>query len=62
MRSLGLLDIIMVGIAAMIAGAIFILIGPAINLAGGAVIIAFALLLSSIYLLLNFTFDKRKDV
>jgi basic amino acid/polyamine antiporter, APA family len=40
-RSLGLLDIIMVGIAAMIAGAIFILIGPAINLAGGAVLIAF---------------------
>jgi APA family basic amino acid/polyamine antiporter len=40
-RSLGLLDIIMVGIAAMIAGAIFILIGPAISLAGGAVIIAF---------------------
>lgn len=33
----------MVGIAAMIAGAIFILIGPAINLAGGAVIIAFAI-------------------
>ena len=32
----------MVGIAAMIAGAIFILIGPAINLAGGAVLIAFA--------------------
>src|SRR5215211_6159421 len=31
----------MVGIAAMIAGAIFILIGPAINLAGGAVLIAF---------------------
>ena len=27
----------------MIAGAIFILIGPAINLAGGAVIIAFAI-------------------
>src|SRR5205823_869120 len=42
-RSLGLLDIIMVGIAAMIAGAIFILVGPAINLAGGAVIIAFAI-------------------
>jgi APA family basic amino acid/polyamine antiporter len=40
-RSLGLLDIIMVGIAAMIAGAIFILVGPAINLAGGAVIVAF---------------------
>src|SRR5205085_1657426 len=33
----------MVGIAAMIAGAIFILVGPAINLAGGAVIIAFAI-------------------
>jgi len=33
----------MVGIAAMIAGAIFILIGPAINLAGGAVIVAFAI-------------------
>lgn len=42
-RSLGLLDIIMVGIAAMIAGAIFILIGPAIHLAGAAVIIAFAI-------------------
>ena len=42
-RSLGLLDIIMVGIAAMIAGAIFILIGPGIGLAGGAVIIAFAI-------------------
>src|SRR5438132_1005529 len=42
-RSLSLLDIIMVGIAAMIAGAIFILIGPAINLAGSAVIIAFAI-------------------
>ena len=33
----------MVGVAAMIAGAIFILIGPAINLAGGAVIVAFAI-------------------
>ncbi len=42
-RSLGLLDIVMIGIAAMIAGAIFILIGPAINLAGSAVIIAFAI-------------------
>jgi basic amino acid/polyamine antiporter, APA family len=31
----------MVGIAAMIAGAIFILIGPAIDFAGGAVIVAF---------------------
>jgi len=42
-RSLGLLDIVMVGIAAMIAGAIFILVGPGIGLAGGAVIIAFAI-------------------
>src|SRR5437867_631920 len=33
----------MVRIAAMIAGAIFILIGPGIGLAGGAVIIAFAI-------------------
>jgi basic amino acid/polyamine antiporter, APA family len=33
----------MVGIAAMIAGAIFILVGPGISLAGGAVIIAFAI-------------------
>lgn len=41
MRSLGLLDIIMIGIAGMIGGAVFVLIGPAIGLAGGAVIIAF---------------------
>ncbi len=40
-RSLGLLDIIMIGIAGMIGGAVFVLIGPAIGLAGGAVIIAF---------------------
>ncbi|MGH9933729.1 MAG: APC family permease, partial [Nitrososphaerales archaeon] len=40
-RSLGLLDIIMIGIAGMIGGAVFVLIGPAIGLAGGAVMIAF---------------------
>ena len=41
MRTLSLTDIIMVGIAGMIGGAIFVLIGPAIGLAGQAVIIAF---------------------
>ncbi|MGH9991218.1 MAG: amino acid permease [Nitrososphaera sp.] len=35
------MDIIMVGIAGMIGGAIFVLTGPAIGLAGSAVIIAF---------------------
>src|SRR4029079_17382228 len=40
-RSLNLIDIVMVGIAAMIGGAIFVLTGPAIGLAGSAVIIAF---------------------
>src|SRR6476469_8138322 len=40
-RSLNLIDIIMVGIAAMIGGAIFVLTGPAIGLAGGSVILAF---------------------
>jgi basic amino acid/polyamine antiporter, APA family len=42
-RTLGLVDIIMVGIAAMIGGAIFVLTGPAIGLAGSAVIIVFVL-------------------
>ncbi len=42
-RTLGLTDIIMVGIAAMIGGAIFVLTGPAIGLAGSAVIIAFVI-------------------
>lgn len=42
-RTLGLTDIIMVGIAAMIGGAIFVLTGPAIGLAGSAVIIVFVL-------------------
>jgi basic amino acid/polyamine antiporter, APA family len=40
-RSLSLLDIVMIGIAAMIGGAIFVLTGPAIGLAGSAVILAF---------------------
>src|SRR5918993_3880498 len=40
-RTLGLMDIIMVGIAGMIGGAIFVLTGPAIGLAGSAVILAF---------------------
>ncbi|MDW0138012.1 MAG: hypothetical protein QOK70_09575, partial [Nitrososphaeraceae archaeon] len=40
-RSLGLLDILMVGIAAMIGGSIFVLTGPAIGLAGSAVIMVF---------------------
>lgn len=42
-RTLGLTDVIMVGIAAMIGGAIFVLTGPAIGLAGSAVIIAFVI-------------------
>ncbi len=37
------MDIIMVGIAGMIGGAIFVLTGPAIGLAGSGVIIAFVL-------------------
>src|SRR6185312_9230973 len=40
-RSLNLIDIIMIGIAAMIGGAIFVLTGPAIGLAGSSVILAF---------------------
>ena len=40
-RSLSLLDIVMVGIAAMIGGAIFVLTGPAIGFAGSAVLLAF---------------------
>ncbi|HZO10765.1 MAG TPA: amino acid permease [Nitrososphaeraceae archaeon] len=40
-RSLGLLDILMVGVAAMVGGSIFVLTGPAIGLAGSAVIVAF---------------------
>jgi basic amino acid/polyamine antiporter, APA family len=40
-RTLGLLDVVMIGIAGMIGGAIFVLVGPAIGLAGSAVILAF---------------------
>ena len=40
-RTLSLMDIIMVGIAGMIGGAIFVLTGPAIGMAGSAVILAF---------------------
>ena len=39
-RTLSLTDIIMIGIAGMIGGAIFVLTGPAIGLAGQAVLIA----------------------
>ncbi|HXX96235.1 MAG TPA: amino acid permease [Candidatus Bathyarchaeia archaeon] len=40
-RSLGFLDVMMIGIAGLVGGAIFVLTGPAIGLAGGSVIIAF---------------------
>jgi basic amino acid/polyamine antiporter, APA family len=40
-RSLGLVDITMIGIAGLVGGAIFVLTGPAIGLAGPAAIIAF---------------------
>src|SRR5215210_6254545 len=40
-RTLGLVAVVMIGIAGMIGGAIFVLVGPAIGLAGSAVIIAF---------------------
>ena len=33
-RTLGLVDVVMIGIAGMIGGAIFVLVGPAIGLAG----------------------------
>jgi basic amino acid/polyamine antiporter, APA family len=42
-RTLSLLDVVMIGIAAMIGGSMFILIGPAIGLAGPAVMVAFIL-------------------
>ncbi len=41
-RSLSLLDITMVGIAAMIAGSIFNLIGPAMHEAGPSLLMVFA--------------------
>jgi amino acid transporter len=40
-RSLSLLDITMVGIASMIGGAIFVLVGPAMSQAGPSLMIAF---------------------
>ncbi len=40
-RSLGLMDVVMVGIAGMIGGSIFVLTGSAIGLAGTAVILVF---------------------
>ena len=42
-RSMGLLDVVMIGIAGMIGGSIFLLTGPAIGLAGSSVILAFIL-------------------
>ncbi|MBM3894897.1 MAG: amino acid permease [Thaumarchaeota archaeon] len=42
-RSLSLLDITMIGIAAMIGGAIFVLVGPAMNEAGPALMIVFVI-------------------
>src|SRR5688500_16455773 len=40
-RSLGLLDVVMIGIAGLVGGSIFVLTGPAIGLAGSSVILAF---------------------
>lgn len=40
-RSLGFVDVMMIGIAGLVGGAIFVLTGPAIGLAGASVIIAF---------------------
>lgn len=42
-RSLSLIDIVMVGIASMIGGAIFVLIGPAMNESGPALLIVFVI-------------------
>jgi amino acid transporter len=42
-RSLGLVDVVMVGVAAMIGGAIFVLVGPGMGEAGPALMIAFLL-------------------
>jgi amino acid transporter len=42
-RSLGLLDVVMIGIPDMIGRSIFVLTGPAIGLAGSSVILAFIL-------------------
>ncbi|MGI0002731.1 MAG: APC family permease [Nitrosopumilaceae archaeon] len=42
-RSLSLLDITMIGIAAMIGGAIFVLVGPAMDEAGPALMVVFVI-------------------
>lgn len=42
-RNLGLLDVIMVGVASMIGGAIFVLVGPGMAVAGPSLMIAFLL-------------------
>ena len=42
-RSLGLIDVIMVGVAAMIGGAIFVLVGPGMHEAGPSLMLAFLL-------------------
>lgn len=42
-RTLGLLDVVMVGVAAMIGGAIFVLVGPGMAEAGPALMVAFLL-------------------
>ena len=42
-RTMGLLDVVMVGVAAMIGGAIFVLVGPGIGEAGPALMLAFLL-------------------
>lgn len=40
---MGFIDVLMIGIAGLVGGAIFVLTGPAIGLAGPAVIIVFVL-------------------
>ena len=42
-RSLSLSQAVMIGVASMIGGAIFVLVGPGISAAGPALIIAFLL-------------------
>jgi len=42
-RSLSLSQAVMIGVASMIGGAIFVLVGPGIDAAGTALIIAFLL-------------------
>jgi len=42
-RNLSLLDIVMIGVAGMIGGAIFVLVGPAMNEAGPALILVFVI-------------------